>query len=80
LQIGEDQDRERQMSGFTIGEVAKQAGVGIETIRFYERLGLIEEPPRTESGYRQISRGENFPSSACPILDILDFINEKCYL
>ena len=36
----------------TIGQVAKQAGVGIETIRFYEREGIIEEPPRRESGYR----------------------------
>lgn len=37
----------------TIGKVAKAAGIGIETVRFYERKGLIEEPPRTESGYRQ---------------------------
>ncbi len=35
-----------------IGEVAKQAGVGIETIRFYERKGLLGKPPRTPSGYR----------------------------
>ncbi|MFC1523263.1 MerR family transcriptional regulator [Thermodesulfobacteriota bacterium] len=40
------------MNGLTIGKVAKQAGVGIETIRFYERQGLIEPPPRTASGYR----------------------------
>jgi Hg(II)-responsive transcriptional regulator len=37
----------------TIGELAKQAAVGQETIRFYEREGLIPEPPRTASGYRQ---------------------------
>ncbi len=36
-----------------IGEVAKQAGVGIETIRFYEREGIIADPPRRESGYRE---------------------------
>ena len=41
------------MNALTIGKVAKQAGVGIETIRFYEREGLIAEPPRRESGYRQ---------------------------
>lgn len=41
------------MDALTIGKVAKQAGVGIETIRFYEREGLIAEPPRRESGYRQ---------------------------
>ena len=37
----------------TIGKVAKAAGIGIETIRFYERQGLIPDPPRTASGYRQ---------------------------
>ena len=36
----------------TIGEVAKRSGIGIETVRFYERKGLLEEPPRTDSGYR----------------------------
>ena len=41
------------MESLTIGKVAKQAEVGVETIRFYEREGLIEEPPRRESGYRQ---------------------------
>ena len=35
-----------------IGEVAKAAGLGIDTIRFYERQGLIEEPSRRPSGYR----------------------------
>jgi len=37
----------------TIGQVAKHSGIGLETVRFYERKGLIEEPPRTDSGYRQ---------------------------
>lgn len=40
------------MDSITIGKVAKAAAVGIETIRFYEREGLIEKPPRRESGYR----------------------------
>ena len=39
-----------------IGQVAKLAEVGIETIRFYERRGLIEEPSRLESGYRQYNQ------------------------
>ncbi len=43
------------MKPLTIGTVARQAGVGVETIRFYERKGLIAEPPRSESGYRQYS-------------------------
>ncbi|MDA8021352.1 MAG: MerR family DNA-binding protein [Thermoanaerobaculia bacterium] len=41
------------MTGITIGQLARQAGVGIETVRFYERRGLIEDPPRRPSGYRQ---------------------------
>jgi DNA-binding transcriptional MerR regulator len=35
-----------------IGEVARRSGVGIETLRFYEKLGLIDSPRRTASGYR----------------------------
>lgn len=41
------------MSSLTIGQVAQSAGVGVETIRFYEREGLLEQPPRRASGYRQ---------------------------
>jgi len=41
------------MQALTIGEVAKAAEIGIETVRFYEREGLIAEPPRRQSGYRQ---------------------------
>jgi len=37
----------------TIGQVARRAGVGVETVRFYERQGLIEEPPRRLSRYRE---------------------------
>lgn len=40
------------MSAHTIGEVAKRAGIGVETVRFYERKGLVEPPPRSEAGYR----------------------------
>src|SRR5215510_11736874 len=36
----------------TIGQVAKLSGVGVETIRFYEREGLLTKPKRKESGYR----------------------------
>lgn len=43
------------MNGLTIGKVAKQAHVNIETVRYYERVGLITEPPRSESGYRLFS-------------------------
>ena len=40
------------MNGLTIGKLAKQVGIGIETVRFYERQGLIDPPPRTASNYR----------------------------
>jgi MerR family mercuric resistance operon transcriptional regulator len=43
--------------GLTIGQVARRAGFGIETVRFYERNGLIDEPPRRLSGYRQYPEG-----------------------
>lgn len=42
-----------KMKTLTIGQVAKQADVGVETVRFYERNGLIAEPPRRPSGYRE---------------------------
>jgi MerR family mercuric resistance operon transcriptional regulator len=41
------------MKPLTIGQVARRAEVGVETVRFYERQGLLEEPARKESGYRQ---------------------------
>lgn len=41
------------MHGMTISKAARRAGVGVETIRFYERKGLIEQPVKPEiSGYR----------------------------
>jgi MerR family copper efflux transcriptional regulator len=41
------------MTGMTIGKIAAQAGVAIDTVRYYERAGLLPEPPRRESGYRE---------------------------
>ena len=41
------------MQGLTTSETAERAGVNVQTVRYYERRGLIPEPPRTESGYRQ---------------------------
>jgi DNA-binding transcriptional MerR regulator len=35
-----------------IGELARQTGLSIKTIRYYERRGLLEQPPRTQGGYR----------------------------
>lgn len=40
------------MTGLRVGEVAKQAGVNLQTIHYYERRGLLPKPPRTGSNYR----------------------------
>lgn len=40
------------MTTVTIGRLAKRAGLGVETLRYYERRGLIEPQQRTEAGYR----------------------------
>ncbi len=36
----------------TISRLAQAAGVGVDTVRYYERSGLLPEPPRRASGYR----------------------------
>lgn len=41
------------MKSLTIGKVASESGVGVETVRFYEREGLLNQPARKPSGYRQ---------------------------
>ncbi len=43
------------MKYLTIGQLANKAGVNIDTIRYYEKQGLIPKPSRRESGYRQYS-------------------------
>ena len=40
------------MSDFAIGELSRRTGVKVPTIRFYESIGLLPEPPRTEAGRR----------------------------
>ncbi len=42
----------------TIGKLAQKAGVRVDTIRFYEKIGLIETPMRTQSGYRMYSESD----------------------
>jgi DNA-binding transcriptional MerR regulator len=43
------------MSGMTIGKLAAAEGVGVETVRFYQRRGLLPQPERRGSGYREYS-------------------------
>lgn len=45
------------MATMTIGVVSVRTGVSRDTIRYYERLGLLPRPPRTPSGYRLYSDG-----------------------
>ena len=40
------------MTGLRTGEVAKAAGVNVQTLRYYERRGLLAQPDRTLGGYR----------------------------
>jgi Hg(II)-responsive transcriptional regulator len=37
----------------TTGQLARASGVGVQTVRYYERIGLLRSPPRTAGGYRQ---------------------------
>ena len=71
-----------------IGELAREAGVGVETIRFYERRGLLREPPRRPSGYRQyrptevkrlrfIRRAKELGFSLAEILELLELNAEE---
>lgn len=49
----------------TIGELARRAGVGVETVRYYQRRGLFPEPPRQPRGFRE------YPAE---MLELLRFI------
>ena len=46
------------MAGLTIGKFAAAAGVSVETVRFYQRRGLLPRPDRRGSGFREYSEGE----------------------
>lgn len=60
-----DEIKERRM--IKIGELSRFAGIGIETLRFYEKSGLLDTPARTYSGYRMYSS---------EVLDRLKFIKQ----
>lgn len=74
-----------------IGELAKRAGIGIETIRYYEREGLLLEPERRPSGYRlydestverleYVRRAKELGFTLAEIKELLDlsFTNRTC--
>ena len=46
------------MAGITIGKLAAGEGVGVETVRFYQRRGLLALPDRASSGFREYSEDD----------------------
>jgi len=46
------------MKGMTIGQLAAAEGVGVETVRFYQRRGLLGTPERRGSAYREYSQAD----------------------
>jgi MerR family mercuric resistance operon transcriptional regulator len=51
VMLGEDES-------FAIGALAKSSGASVETIRYYERIGLLKSPPRSAGGRRVYSRAD----------------------
>ena len=56
------------MREFTIGQLSRLAEVNIETIRYYEKIGIMPNPPRNSSGYRIYS---------APHLERLSFVRRS---
>ena len=46
------------MAGLTIGRFAAEEGIGVETVRFYQRRGLLALPERSGSGFREYSEDD----------------------
>jgi hypothetical protein len=68
------------VKGMRIGEVARQAGITCSAIRFYEGLGLLPEPQRTASGYRDydqsvVGRSRGLDPADCPPESICRILN-----
>ena len=72
---------------YSIGQLAKQAQCKVETIHYYEKTGIMPDPPRTEGGHRQYSltqlkrlnfirRNRELGFSIKQIKDLLCFIDE----
>ena len=73
----------------TIGRVAKKAGVNIETIRYYQRIGIIKEPQKPLSGFRIystdtinritfIKRAQQLGFSLKEVVELLDLGEGHC--
>ena len=76
-------------TGLTIGQLAKTSGVNVETVRYYQRIGLIAEPPKPAAGYRRyptatverirfIKRAQELGFSLDEINDLLSLNDRDC--
>lgn len=75
---------------FTIGRLSKATGVGIETIRYYERIGMIPKVPRGPGGFRQyddaairrlsfIRKGKEMGFSQKQVRGLLALVDDHTY-
>jgi MerR family mercuric resistance operon transcriptional regulator len=73
----------------TIGALARTAGVNVETIRYYQRIGLIIEPPKPPQGYRHyplatahrimfIKRAQELGFTLSEVADLLSLNEREC--
>lgn len=73
----------------TISKVAKEVGIGVETVRYYERIGLISQPEKPAVGYRVyddktltqlffIKRAKTLGFSLQDIAEIMTLGEKKC--
>lgn len=74
----------------TRGELAKRSGCHLETVRYYEKIGLLPPPARSESGYRLyqiddqrrlrfILRGRELGFSIDELRSLLSLVDSKAY-
>ncbi|KSU84325.1 MULTISPECIES: MerR family transcriptional regulator [Fictibacillus] len=62
------------MTGLKIDEVAKQSGLTKRTIRYYEQIGLLSSPPRSEGGFRLYSQDHvNFLKKITNAKEVMGF-------
>jgi len=81
---------EKIVREFTIGQLSKLTDVNIETIRYYEKIGIIPHPPRNSSGYRIYSsphlerlsfvrRSRELGFSQPEVRKLLELVDEHTY-
>jgi len=73
----------------TIGRLAQAAGVHVETVRYYQRIGLVDEPPKPAAGYRRypaatvdricfIRRAQRLGFSLDEVRELLELGDGRC--